>query len=222
LTARRVEVLRELAESLNSGGGQVEIMPGNVVDRQQMKAIALQIEQQFAPVDVLVANAGTHVPTVVEEFDTREYDSIMQINFSGALYCIEAVLPSMIERKKGHLVGVSSVAGYRGLPQAAAYGASKAALTHFLESIRFDLEQYNIAVSVVSPGFVRTPLTDKNEFDMPFRIEADEAAEHMLRGIERKSIEIHFPWKFTYIMKFMRIIPYQLYHHFIMSKVVGS
>jgi short-subunit dehydrogenase len=185
-----------------------------------MKGIVKQIEGAFGSVDVLVANAGSHVPTNLEQFDAREYDSLMMLNYSGALYCIEAVLPSMLERKSGHIVAVSSVAGYRGLPRAAAYGASKAALTHFIESIRFDLVKHGIAATVVSPGFVKTPLTDKNDFEMPFLIEAGKAAKIMLRGIERRKMEVHFPWQFTLIMKLLRIIPYPAYHKFILNKVV--
>ncbi|MCL4158960.1 UNVERIFIED_CONTAM: hypothetical protein GTU68_056466 [Idotea baltica] len=125
----------------------------------------------------------------------------------------------MFEMKSGYIVGVSSVAGYRGLPRATAYGASKAALTHFLESARFTLEKSNIDVSVVSPGFVETPLTDKNDFEMPMLISAEAAAESFVAGLEKRSLEIHFPKKFSYLMKFLRIIPYPLYHRLIASKV---
>ncbi len=220
ITARRGDVLQALAAECSKFGGQVLAVPGNVTDRYQMIGIVKQIENTFGPVDILVANAGTHVPTNVEQFDAREYDSIMLLNFSGVLYCVEAVLPQMLARKSGHLVGVSSVAGYRGLPRAAAYGASKAALTHFLESIRFDLLAYNVDVTVVSPGFVKTPLTDKNDFEMPFLIEAQKAAEILLRGVEKRKFEIHFPWQFTWIMKFLRVMPFPAYHKFILNRVL--
>ena len=219
ITARRAETLNALASDL-SRDCEVLAIPGDVTDLQQMISIAEQIAQQLSPVDVLVANAGTHIPTDVRRFDANEYDKLMQINFLGVLYCIEAVLPEMIERQSGHIVGVSSVAGYRGLPKAAAYGASKAALSHFLESLRFDLVEHNVDVSVVSPGFVKTPLTDKNEFEMPFLMEAEDAAESMVKGISAREMEVHFPKKFTYLLKLMRVIPYGLYHKFIVSKVV--
>ena len=220
LTARRADVLQKLTETLNQAGGTVTYVAGNVADRTQIIALARQIENQLGPVDVLIANAGTHIPTEVERFETREYESIMQINFFGVLNCIEAVLPSMIARKSGHLVAVSSVAGYRALPRAAAYGASKSALSRFMDSIRFDLVKHNVDVTVISPGFVKTPLTDKNDFPMPFLIEADVAAKIMLEGVEKRRHEVHFPKKFTMILKFLQLWPHALYHRLILAKVV--
>ena len=125
----------------------------------------------------------------------------------------------MLLNKKGHIVGVSSVAGYSALPTALAYGASKSALTYFLNSLRFDLKPKGIDITVVSPGFVKTELTDKNDFEMPFIIQADLAAKYMLDGIARRDYEIHFPYRFTLIMKFLRLLPQRLYH-FIVTKTV--
>ena len=220
LTARRETVLTQLAEELSkSFGAKVISAPGDVRSQAGASAIFAAVQQQLGPVDLLIANAGTHIPTNVAKFDTEEYEEIMRLNYFGALHCIQAVLPGMLARKTGQLVGVSSVAAYRALPYAAAYGASKAALSHFLESIRFDLIPHGIHVSVVSPGFVKTPLTDKNDFPMPCLIDADDAARRMLRGIEQKQFEVHFPKRFTVFLKLLRVIPFPLYY-WIISKTV--
>lgn len=220
LTARRREALEQLALEVSAERSDALAFPGDVTDLEQMKQIAHAIESEWGPVDVLIANAGAYVPTNIEHFDSNEYDDQMKLNFSGALYCIEAVLDRMIQRKSGQIVGVSSLSGYRGLPRAEAYGASKAALINFLEAMRFDLRAHNIRVTIVNPGFVKTPLTDKNEFKMPNIIPADEAAEIMLRGIEGEKKEIHFPAAFSWTMKLLRILPYPLYEKIIYAKVV--
>jgi len=219
ITARNSTKLQELVHLASSRPAEVKAYAGDVTDIEQMRSIANQIEADFGALDILVANAGTHVPTDVTAFDVEQYRFIMEINFFGVLNCIDAVLPKMRERRSGHIVGVASVAGYRGLPEAAAYGASKSAIAHFLESLRLDVESFGIDVSVVSPGFVKTPLTDKNDFEMPFLISAEQAAEAMVEGITRKQFEVHFPKRFTLILKFLRILPISWYHFFIKKTV---
>jgi short-subunit dehydrogenase len=121
------------------------------------------------------------------------------------------VLPQMVARGSGHIAAVASLAGYRALPAAVEYGASKAAVIHLLDGLRFDLEPKGVQVTVINPGFVRTPLTDKNRFTMPFLIEADDAAERIVRGLERGKTEIHFPAPMSWTLKLMRLLPYPLY-----------
>lgn len=215
LSARREEKLKDVAEAC--GGAHVVAL--DVCERASVEKAYSEIKEKYGAVDVLIANAGTHKPTRVKHFNVDEYRRVLEVNFFGVLNCFEAVLPDMIERRQGHLVAVSSIAGYRGLPRAAAYGASKSALTHFCESIRLDLEPLDVDVTVVSPGFVKTPLTDKNDFDMPFLMEAEDAAKEMLKGIEQRKYEVHFPWKFTYILKFLRVIPFSLYHRLVRKTV---
>ncbi|MCB0325665.1 MAG: SDR family NAD(P)-dependent oxidoreductase [Bdellovibrionales bacterium] len=222
LTARNAESLHRLVEACQGEGRVVASFPGDVTDRGEMARVAEAIRSQLGEISLLVANAGTHIPTDVRRFDVMQYETLMRVNYFGVLNCIEAVLPRMLEQNRGHLVAVSSVAGYRGLPRAAAYGASKAALTHFMESLRLDLDRTGIVVTVVSPGFVRTPLTDKNDFTMPFLMEADDAARAMLQGIAQKQMEVHFPKRFTYLLKLLRVLPYPLYHRLIASKVSPS
>ncbi len=223
LTARRVELLDELRNYIISAGAtaeQIAVFPADVTNIDQVKSVYAQICKLFGRVDILFANAGGHLPSTSSRFETAEYKKLFELNLFGVLNCIEAVLPDMRANHAGHIVGVSSVAGYRALPTAAAYGASKSALTYFLNSLRFDLERDGIAVTVVSPGFVRTPLTDLNTFPMPCLIEPEVAAKAIADGIERRALEIHFPKRFTLFLKLLGLLPYPAYQALIRRFVV--
>jgi len=211
LTARSEESLNGLQEEIESAGGTALVLAGDVTDHQAMLAIAREMRSRVGGIDILVANAGTHLFTKVEEFDVEEYMHLMNINYGGVLNCISAVIPGMLAEKRGHIVGVASLAGYRAVPRAAAYGASKSAVIHFLEGIRFHLADHGIPVTVVNPGFVRTPLTDKNDFHMPFLVEADHSARVICDGIEKQRKEITFPRPFNWVIKLMRILPMPIY-----------
>ncbi len=219
LTSRDEKTLNELADEVTKRGGQAHIFPGDVKDLDRMKAIAGEIQSKLGAIDILIANAGTHLFTKPEEFNTAEYLSLMDLNFGGMVRCIEAALPDMLKRGAGHIVGVASLAGYRGVPRAAAYGASKAAAINFLESIRFHLAPKGVDVTIVNPGFVRTPLTDKNDFHMPFLIDADKAGRIICNGIAKRKNEVVFPFPFNWIVKTLRILPMPLYN-FIMYRSV--
>ncbi len=222
ITARRLEKLESLKKELIQNGtneDSIFISTADVTSSEQVNKSYQEIKNHFRQVDILLANAGSHTPASAKKFDVLSYKKLFDLNLFGALNCIEVVLDDMLLNKKGHIVGVSSVAGYSALPTASAYGASKSALTYFLNSLRFDLKPKGVDVTVVSPGFVKTELTDKNDFDMPFIIEANLAAKYMLDGIERRDFEVHFPYRFTLMLKFLRLLPQRLYH-FIVSKSV--
>lgn len=218
ITARSKDTLIAVVNQITAAGNTAFAFEGDVTSIAQMKDVSKQIEQKFGPIDILVSNAGTYAPTDPASFSSETYQDIMRLNYGGLLTCIEAVLPSMLLRSNGYIVGVASLVGYRGLPRACSYGASKAAVINFLESLRFDVEPYGISVSVVNPGFVKTPLTDKNDFEMPFLIDSDEAAKAIVKGLENKDFEIHFPKSLSYIFKLLRILPYSLYHTLISWK----
>jgi short-subunit dehydrogenase len=133
------------------------------------------------------------------------------VNTLGALQILDAVVPSMLQRASGHVSLISSVAGYRGLPLSLAYGPTKAALINLAESLYLDLQPHGIGVSLINPGFVDTPLTAQNQFQMPALITADEAAQAIVRGWQRGEFEIHFPKRFTRVMKLLRLLPYRAY-----------
>ncbi len=211
VTARRAEVLDNLVARVRAQGGSIASFPGDVLDLEQMQQIVRDIEALWGPIDLAIPNAGTHIFTVPEEFNSREYLSLMEVNFGGMLHCIEAVLPGMLLRGKGAIAPMASLAGYRGLPRAAAYGASKAAMIHFSESIRFHLRPKGIVISIVNPGFVKTPLTDKNDFRMPFLVSAEKAAKIICDGIEKGKREIAFPFPFNWVLKIARMLPDPIY-----------
>lgn len=213
LTARRTGVLDALRTRINERGlGQGEVFPGDVQDLDEMKRIATKVREIFGAIDILISNAGTHIETKPVDFDSREYRAIMDLNYGGLTHCIKAALPDMIAKKSGYIVGVASLTGYRGLPSAAAYGASKAAMINFLESLRFHLKDFGIPVTIVNPGFVKTPLTDKNKFEMPFLVDAETSARIICDGLERRRKEISFPFPFNALLKLGRILPYPIYN----------
>ena len=211
ISARRAESLEALAASWRARGADVVAVPVDVTTRDSVAAAVAAIESVFGGIDVAILNAGNHLPGSGPRFDAQQFADNMTLNFLGMVWCIDAVLPAMLQRGSGYIAGVASVAGYRGVPAAGAYGASKAAAIHMLEAIRFDLEPRGVRVSVVNPGFVKTPLTDRNHFPMPFLMPVDRAAEAVVRGMEQERTEIHFPKRFTWLMKTLRILPAPLY-----------
>lgn len=213
ITARRAEILERLVKEVQQrfSNRAIVAFPGDVRDLEQMRRIVSDIESTLGPIDIAIPNAGTHLFSVPEEFNSREYMDIMELNFAGTLHCIEAVLPGMLARRRGAIAPVASLAGYRGLPRAAAYGASKAALINFLESIRFHLVKSGLTVTIINPGFVKTPLTDKNDFRMPFLIDAQQAARIICDGIEAGRREVAFPFPFNWVLKIARVLPAPIY-----------
>lgn len=221
ITARRAESLEALAARIREAGGEALALPGDVQDRERMVAIVTEIGSKWGVPDLVVTCAGTYLPSEMSDgFQIDEYLRIMRLNFDGTLNAVAAALPAMRARRRGRLAIVSSLVGYRGLPRAAAYGASKAALINFFESARFHLERDGVGVTIVNPGFVKTPLTDKNDFEMPFLVSAEESAERIVEGLRRGKKEIHYPWQLSWIFKFLRIIPYPLYHAMIRKQVL--
>jgi len=215
VTARRADRLEALARDWRASGADILVVPADVSRREEVLEAGRRIEEAWGGVDVAILNAGTHTPAAGTGFDSRQFVDLTTINYFGALYGIEAVLPGMLQRGRGQIVGVASVAGYRALPTAAAYCGSKAALIIALDSLRFDLAPRGLTVTVVNPGFVKTPLTDKNRFTMPFLMPVDRAAAQMVRDLERDRKESHFPFVFTWFLKLLRIVPYPLYERLI-------
>ncbi len=209
VSARSAEKLQALVASL-PGAGHVAL-PMDVTKPENVKAAWQDLSSRWSVIDTVVYNAGAYDPLSVRDFDLEKTERMLDVNFRGALRILDCIIPGMVKRKAGHIVLVASVAGYRGLPKALGYGASKAALLHLAENAKIDLADSGIKVQVVSPGFVKTRLTDKNDFNMPFIISADQAAKAMVAGMAGNGFDIHFPKRFTYIMKTLRLLPYRLY-----------
>ncbi|WP_018914421.1 SDR family oxidoreductase [Thiomonas sp. FB-6] len=186
-------------------------LPLDVRDAQALEAAAGQLRAQFGGLDLVVYCAGTYAPQRATRFDLDAALAHDEINYRGALRFLNAVLPLLLEQGSGHLSLVSSVAGWRGLPQALAYGPTKAALINLAQVLYLDLRPAGLGVSVVNPGFVETPLTSGNDFAMPGLLRPEQAAARMLRGWEQGRFELHFPRRFTLWLRLLRLLPDRLY-----------
>jgi NAD(P)-dependent dehydrogenase (short-subunit alcohol dehydrogenase family) len=209
VTARRGEELEKLAVA---HPGKIIAAPADVTDAAAVTAAVAKAEGESGrAVALAILNAGTYAATSAQDFNLDKWKLQIETNLNGAATTLEAVMPAMIARGAGQIAIVASVAGYRGLPMAVGYGATKAALINMAECLRFDLERVGVLMQVINPGFVKTPLTDKNEFPMPFLVGADDAADRIVRGLGTTRFEIAFPWQLVYILKFVRLLPYALF-----------
>ncbi|WP_028793921.1 SDR family NAD(P)-dependent oxidoreductase [Thalassobaculum salexigens] len=208
-SARRQEALDELAAE--GPAGRITGVAVDVTDPEATRAAVARIEAEIGPIDRAILAAGTHIPTSADDFKPEDFRTLVEVNLMGVVHATAAVLPGFKQRRAGHLVVVASVAGYGGLPTAAGYGATKAGLINFTESMKFDLDEWGVKTQLVCPGFVRTPLTDRNEFSMPFLMKVEDAAEAMVKGMEGGGFEITFPKRFTWLVKAMSALPYALY-----------
>lgn len=211
-SARSTSALEALVANHTRTGEppRAQAWPMDVTDVAAVARVTQALLAQ-GPVDVVLYCAGHYRGQRADTFDLAEMQRHMAINYGGALALLDAVLPAFLARGQGHICLVSSVAGFRGLPQGLAYGPTKAALTHLAETLYFDLAPRGIGVSVVHPGFVETPLTAQNAFQMPALITPDEAAANLLAGIAAGAFDIHFPKRFTRWMKLLRLLPYRAY-----------
>jgi NAD(P)-dependent dehydrogenase (short-subunit alcohol dehydrogenase family) len=203
VSARQATLLKEFVAA-HPGS---RALPLDVLDLPALHAAAAEV----GPVDLCIYCAGYYRAMGATNFDLADARRHLEINFNGALHLLDALLPSLLAAGRGHLSLISSVAGYRGLPKALAYGPSKAALTHLAEALYLDLHPRGIGVSVIHPGFVKTPMTAQNDFHMPAEISPEQAARAILEGWADGAFEIHFPKRFTRFMKALRQLPYRLY-----------
>jgi NAD(P)-dependent dehydrogenase (short-subunit alcohol dehydrogenase family) len=206
VSARRQDKLAALAAEAK-GPGKLVPVPLDVEDPEQLRAAVERIEQDLGPIGQAVLNAGSHRPVDPRALALDDFRKLVEVNLMGTVNCLAAVLPPMLARGRGRIAIVASVAGYRGLPTAAAYGMTKAGLINLAEALRVELAPCGIIVQVVNPGFVRTPLTDRNKFPMPFLMEPETAAEALFRGLRSDRFEIAFPRRFIWIMKLLRCLP---------------
>ncbi|MEW6777100.1 MAG: SDR family NAD(P)-dependent oxidoreductase, partial [Bdellovibrionota bacterium] len=211
LFARRESELSEIAKRIEGAGGRALVLPGDVTRREDVLQAAQKVKSTWGPVDLLVANAGIGASAKSHKAGGEPAERTIRVNVLGAMYAIDAVVESMAERKSGQIVGVSSLAGWRGLPGSAAYSASKAALTTYLETLRIDLARHGISVTTVHPGFVKTPLTAKNKNPMPFLVELEDAARIIADGIEARRREVNFPLPLTLAVRLARNLPNFVY-----------
>lgn len=207
ISARR----RERLEAIASDEPSISAYPADVTDAGLLKSVVREMEAQHGPVDLAVFSSGAWFQSSVEDLNLENFARTLDVNIMGVVNSMHAVLPGMLKRRTGHLSWVSSVAGYGGLPMAASYGASKAALINIAESVHGELERHGISVSLINPGFVRSELTDKNSFQMPYLLEPEDAAKRIISGLERRKFEIAFPWQLVWQLKLLNLLPYWAY-----------
>jgi len=207
-SARRENLLKEL-QNINQN---IYPYPFDVTDIEKCKLTAKSIIDNLNSIDICVFGTGMHDPKSEKQFNLNKIREIMEVNYFGTMNSINSIYDYFSEKKNGQISIISSVAGYRGLPAAGAYCASKAALTSFTESLNFEMKMKNVRVSLISPGFIKTPMTDQNDFPMPMIKSPEFAANEIYKGLtKKKGFEIHFPKAFTFIMKFLQILPNGLY-----------
>ena len=195
------------------------ILPCDATNVASLAGARKQLLLAWRGVDLVIYLAGDYVPMRADSFDLVKAEKVFEVNFLAAMRLTAAVLPDL--KAGGGIAFVASVAGYRGLPKALAYGPGKAALIHFAEVLHLDLSPKNIGVWVINPGFVATQLTAQNDFDMPALMTPEAAAIATVDGLKRGNFEIHFPKRFTLFMKFMALLPYSLYFPFIRRTTGG-
>jgi NAD(P)-dependent dehydrogenase (short-subunit alcohol dehydrogenase family) len=189
----------------------VDFYPLDVTDRAAVAEAVEDIESALGPIDLAILNAGTWRPLGALKFDAEAVREALETNYMGAIHCLEALLPRMIERRSGHIALMASVAGYRGMVRAGGYGPTKAALINLAECLYADVSRFGVKISIINPGFVDTPMTRGNDFPMPFMVSAQDASERILKGLAKGRFEIAFPAPLVWPLKIARILPYQLY-----------
>lgn len=206
LSSRSEDKLQAVANDCQHNN--ILVAAGDLSDKAENKDIIENIHSHFGALDIALLNAGTCEYVDVRNFDSALFERVFQANYFSMVYGIEAALPLLRQSQSAQIVGMSSTAYYIGMPRSEAYGSSKAAIAHMLNALRISLLNEKIPVSVICPGFVETPLTDKNDFPMPGKISAEEAAIYIIKGIAKQSEEIHFPKMFSIIMKLFASLPY--------------
>ena len=208
ISARRAELLDELSDSYENISG----FPLDVTNKEKCKEVFNEIKNKFEDIDICFFSTGTWDPKKEKEIDVERMEDVFKVNFFGTVNSIKAVEQYFRDKKKGIITIVSSIAGYRGLPNSTGYGPSKSALNNLAESLYFDFKRYNVRVCLVSPGFIKTPMTDKNDFKMPFLKTPEYAADQIYDGLINKNVfEIHFPKSLTIILKILSFLPNKIY-----------
>lgn len=211
LLARRVDVLNEIATQIEASGGEALVLPADVTDATAVRGAADLLREKFGHIDILIANAGIAGLSDAKDLNPSDVADVVRTNVVGAVNSVAAVLPEMLERNGGQLVAMSSLAAYRGLPKSGAYCASKAAVSAFFESARLDLRETNIDVTIIHPGFIKTPLTAGRQNKMPYLMELDAGIKKIVRAIEERRKSYSFPWQLATIARLGMLMPVAMY-----------
>lgn len=219
-TARSAGDLEKLAAESTELSGRIVATPGDVTDPEAMAAIVEKIVADCGSLALAIFNAGVFLPVAGEALEVSRFRKTFDVNLMGVVNGLAPAVKAMKQAGQGQIAIVSSVAGYSGLPSSAAYGASKAGLTNMAESLKFDFDKLGIRIQIIHPGFVETPATEKNPFEMPALMKVDEAAKRIVEGLAMDKFEITFPRRFTFVLKLLRMLPYPLYF-WLLNKATG-
>ena len=212
MLARREEFLEQISKKIEQNGGTARYFAADVTDAKSVAKAAQDLRNEFGKIDILIANAGIGGNNEeTRNLNAEAVAKVININLLGAVNAVAAVLPQMLENKSGQLVAVSSLAGFRGLPKSAAYSASKAGMTAFFESIRLDVKHKGIDVTIIQPGFIKTPLTSGRKAKMPFLMELDDAIPHFINAVEERKKFAAFPWQLATLVRAGKFFPTWLY-----------
>jgi len=218
--ARRANELQKLAQESAASGGTVIPLVGDVSDRAAMRDLVERVEREYGAIALAFLNVGTYFPDSDDDLGGDGFRKTFAVNLDGTVNLIGPLVRAMKARGRGQIAVNSSVAGYGGLPRSIAYSSSKAALIAMCEALKFDLDKLGITIQLVCPGFVKTPLTDKNDFPMPFLISVEEAGLRILKGFESGGFEIAFPKRMAWLLKFINMLPYSWYF-WLVGKTTG-
>jgi short-subunit dehydrogenase len=218
VTARSEDKLSKLS----SENASIKAFPGDVSNPSAMAETVGQIEKMIGPIDLAVLNAGLWLPSPSAGYDADSFARSMTVNYLGVTNALAPLTRSMMERRKGQIAVVASVAGYRGLPKSAYYGPTKSALINLCESLQPELSRSGIKLQIINPGFVKTPMTDVNTFPMPFLMEPEDAVDAIVKGLKTSKFEIAFPWQLAGLLKLARMLPYPAYFAFIRAMMSRS
>ena len=203
---------KKLLEQLQSVNENIYSFPLDVTDRYECKNVFNNILKKFNKIEICLFCTGIHDPLSEKKFNLDKIRKIIEVNFFGIMNTVDSIYEDFKDKKSGQISIVSSVAGYRGLPGAAAYCSSKSALISFAESLHFEMKNFNVRVSIINPGFIKTPMTDENNYSMPMIKSPEFAANQIYKGLVKSNdFEIHFPKKFTFLLKILKILPSSLY-----------
>jgi short-subunit dehydrogenase len=211
LLARREEMLKDLAARCEAAGGKARVFAADVTDFEAMKKAAEDFRAEFGHIDIMIANAGIGGSADARNMNIERVTQIINVNLIGTVNAVGAVLPQMLERGSGHLVAISSLAGYRGLPKSAAYCGSKAGVSAFFESMRLDLKGTGVDTTIIHPGFIKTPLTAGRHHKMPFLMELEDGVNKILSIIEKKKKSAAFPFPLSTFVRAGNFFPVWLY-----------
>lgn len=214
ILSRRDDRLREFASKYKNDRNMILPLHCDISNKEDVFSAYNTIIKEFGGIDIAILNAGTSYRIDAEDFSAEKGEEVLSVNLTGKFYFLEKLIPSFIEKRNGMIVGVSSLADARGFPRSAFYNASKAAFSKLLESLRIELKAYGIKIITVRPGFVKTPMTDKNEFYMPFLMEVEKAADIIVKGIKKEKRIIQFPLPTVISTKIIEIMPDSMFEYF--------